>query len=201
MSVTPKSTSPSHQAEKRHLPTVVKMVADNKDGLAIAQQMQAVIAALEKAKQLIIIDHIDHQCRVTPGSRRKCVRNSACSPRDHQVPEARRAEVHPRLVRLRPRTVTRRSWSCARDGRASPRPRRHQCQHPNQGIWAIRWWSSSSSPRRPFYSSWSCIFVKCGAASRHHHDLGDATTANPLWMAFVLARRKPYQTSLSCTVH
>ena len=43
-----------------HLSTVVKMVADNKDGLAIAQQMQAVIAALEKAKQLIIIDHIDH---------------------------------------------------------------------------------------------------------------------------------------------
>jgi uncharacterized protein len=43
-----------------HLSTVVKMVADNKDGLVIAQQMQAVIAALEKAKQLIIIDHIDH---------------------------------------------------------------------------------------------------------------------------------------------
>ena len=43
-----------------HLSTVVKMVADNKDGLAIVQQMQAVIAALQKAKQLIIIDHIDH---------------------------------------------------------------------------------------------------------------------------------------------
>jgi DNA-binding FrmR family transcriptional regulator len=43
-----------------HLSTVVKMVTDNKDGLAIVQQMQAVIAALEKAKQLIIIDHIDH---------------------------------------------------------------------------------------------------------------------------------------------
>ena len=43
-----------------HLATVVKMVVEGKDGLAIAQQMQAVIAALEKAKQLIIIDHIDH---------------------------------------------------------------------------------------------------------------------------------------------
>ncbi|MHA6732319.1 metal-sensing transcriptional repressor [Devosia sp. A369] len=43
-----------------HLSTVVKMVAEGKDGLAIAQQMQAVIKALEKAKQLIIIDHIDH---------------------------------------------------------------------------------------------------------------------------------------------
>jgi DNA-binding FrmR family transcriptional regulator len=43
-----------------HLATVVRMVMDGKDGLAIVQQMQAVIAALEKAKQLIIIDHIDH---------------------------------------------------------------------------------------------------------------------------------------------
>lgn len=43
-----------------HLKTVVPMVADGKDGLAIAQQMQAVISALEKAKQLLIVDHIDH---------------------------------------------------------------------------------------------------------------------------------------------
>ncbi|MBE0581921.1 metal-sensing transcriptional repressor [Devosia sp.] len=43
-----------------HLSTVVKMVAEGRDGLAIVQQMQAVIGALEKAKQLVIIDHIDH---------------------------------------------------------------------------------------------------------------------------------------------
>lgn len=43
-----------------HLSTVVRMVADNKDCLVIAQQMQAVIVALEKVKQLILIDHIDH---------------------------------------------------------------------------------------------------------------------------------------------
>ena len=43
-----------------HLSKVVRMVAQGEDGLAIAQQMTAVIAALEKAKQLIIIDHIDH---------------------------------------------------------------------------------------------------------------------------------------------
>ncbi|MFK4811545.1 metal-sensing transcriptional repressor [Devosia neptuniae] len=43
-----------------HLSKVVKMVAEGQDGLAIAQQMSAVISALEKAKQLIIIDHIDH---------------------------------------------------------------------------------------------------------------------------------------------
>ena len=59
-----------------HLTTVVKMVADNKDGLAVAQQMQAVIGALEKAKQLIIIDHIDHHlaegdARLTPQMREK----------------------------------------------------------------------------------------------------------------------------------
>lgn len=43
-----------------HLSAVVKMVSEGRDGLAIVQQMQAVIGALEKAKQLIIVDHIDH---------------------------------------------------------------------------------------------------------------------------------------------
>lgn len=43
-----------------HLSKVVRMVGEGKDGLAIAQQMQAVIAALENAKRLIIVDHIDH---------------------------------------------------------------------------------------------------------------------------------------------
>ena len=43
-----------------HLSSVVRMVADGRDGLAIAQQMQAVIRALEKTKQLLILDYIDH---------------------------------------------------------------------------------------------------------------------------------------------
>ncbi len=43
-----------------HLGTVVGMVRDGRDGLVIAQQMQAVIKALEKAKQMLILDHIDH---------------------------------------------------------------------------------------------------------------------------------------------
>ncbi|WP_137390362.1 metal-sensing transcriptional repressor [Rhodoligotrophos defluvii] len=43
-----------------HLASVVRMVAEGRDGLAIAQQMQAVIRALEKTKQMLILDHIDH---------------------------------------------------------------------------------------------------------------------------------------------
>jgi uncharacterized protein len=43
-----------------HLAAVVNMVAEGRDGLAIAQQLQAVIKALEKSKQLLILDHIDH---------------------------------------------------------------------------------------------------------------------------------------------
>lgn len=43
-----------------HLASVVRMVADGKDGLAIAQQMQAVIKALEKTKRELIHHHIDH---------------------------------------------------------------------------------------------------------------------------------------------
>ena len=43
-----------------HLSSVTRMVAEGRDGIAIAQQMQAVIRALEKAKQMLIHDHIDH---------------------------------------------------------------------------------------------------------------------------------------------
>ncbi|MCW4116548.1 metal-sensing transcriptional repressor [Aurantimonas sp. MSK8Z-1] len=43
-----------------HLSSVVNMVAEGRDALSIAQQMQAVIRALEKSKQLLIHDHIDH---------------------------------------------------------------------------------------------------------------------------------------------
>ena len=43
-----------------HLGTVVKMVAEGRDALVIAQQMQAVIKALEKTKQMLILHHIDH---------------------------------------------------------------------------------------------------------------------------------------------
>ena len=43
-----------------HLTSVVRMVAEGRDGLAIAQQMQAVIRAIEKTKQMLILDHIEH---------------------------------------------------------------------------------------------------------------------------------------------
>lgn len=43
-----------------HLSGVVKMVVEGRDALAIAQQLQAVIKALEKSKRMLIHDHIDH---------------------------------------------------------------------------------------------------------------------------------------------
>lgn len=43
-----------------HLTSVVTMVENGRDALAIAQQMQAVIKALEKTKQELILHHIDH---------------------------------------------------------------------------------------------------------------------------------------------
>ena len=36
------------------------MVAEERNGLVIAQQMQAVIKALEKTMQMLILDHSDH---------------------------------------------------------------------------------------------------------------------------------------------
>jgi len=43
-----------------HLASVIGMITDGRDGLLIAQQMQAVIKALEKSKKILILDHIDH---------------------------------------------------------------------------------------------------------------------------------------------
>ncbi|MFO1015289.1 MAG: metal-sensing transcriptional repressor [Caulobacteraceae bacterium] len=43
-----------------HLTTIIKMIEDDRDGLEIAQQMQAVVNALEAAKKTLVIDHIEH---------------------------------------------------------------------------------------------------------------------------------------------
>ncbi len=43
-----------------HLASVVRMVSEGRDGLIIAQQMKAVIKALEKTKKMLILDHINH---------------------------------------------------------------------------------------------------------------------------------------------
>lgn len=55
-----------HRAEG-HLSSVIRMVADGRDGLAIAQQMQAVIKALENTKKMLIVDHIDHHLEEVVG--------------------------------------------------------------------------------------------------------------------------------------
>ena len=43
-----------------HLGKIVGMIEANRDGLEVAQQMQAVISALENAKTVLIRDHIEH---------------------------------------------------------------------------------------------------------------------------------------------
>ncbi len=43
-----------------HLAAVERMVAEGRDALVVAQQLQAVIRALGNAKQAMILHHIDH---------------------------------------------------------------------------------------------------------------------------------------------
>jgi len=43
-----------------HLAATLRMVEAGTDGLAIAQQLQAVVKAVEKAKTMLILDHVDH---------------------------------------------------------------------------------------------------------------------------------------------
>ena len=43
-----------------HLQTIIGMIESNRDCLDIAQQMHAVIRALEGAKSVLIHDHVEH---------------------------------------------------------------------------------------------------------------------------------------------
>jgi DNA-binding FrmR family transcriptional regulator len=43
-----------------HVQTIVTMIESGRGGIDIAQQMQAMIRALEKARTVLIDDHIDH---------------------------------------------------------------------------------------------------------------------------------------------
>ena len=50
-----------------HLQAIVTMLEEERDCTDIAQQMHAVIRALEKAKAVLIHDHIDHCLETTVG--------------------------------------------------------------------------------------------------------------------------------------
>jgi len=50
-----------------HLAAILKMVEENRDALEAAQQLQAVIAALEKAKTILVTDHIEHHLEEVVG--------------------------------------------------------------------------------------------------------------------------------------
>lgn len=50
-----------------HLAKIITMIESNRDGLETAQQMQAVIGALEKAKTVLITDHIEHHLEELSG--------------------------------------------------------------------------------------------------------------------------------------
>ena len=58
-----------------HLAKILEMVSEGRDGLQIAQQMQAVIAALDKAKTLLVSDHIEHHLEDLVGPLPKEVRD------------------------------------------------------------------------------------------------------------------------------
>lgn len=43
-----------------HLAKIVSMIEDNRSALDVAQQLQAVVAALDKAKTALVAHHIEH---------------------------------------------------------------------------------------------------------------------------------------------
>lgn len=58
-----------------HLATIINMIEDGREGLETAQQMQAVVSALEIAKTILVTDHIEHHLEAVIGPLPKEVRN------------------------------------------------------------------------------------------------------------------------------
>jgi len=50
-----------------HLATIISMIEDNRDALETAQQLQAVVSALEKAKTYLVTHHIEHHLEAALG--------------------------------------------------------------------------------------------------------------------------------------
>jgi DNA-binding FrmR family transcriptional regulator len=50
-----------------HLVTIIKMIEEGREGLETAQQMQAVVSALEAAKTMLVVDHIEHHLEAVIG--------------------------------------------------------------------------------------------------------------------------------------
>ena len=58
-----------------HLGSIIAMVEEDRDCLAVAQQMLAVIMALEKAKTVLVSDHIEHHLETITGPLPTAVRH------------------------------------------------------------------------------------------------------------------------------
>lgn len=50
-----------------HLASIVTMIEENRSALDVAQQLQAVVAALDKAKSKLVAHHIEHHLTETLG--------------------------------------------------------------------------------------------------------------------------------------
>jgi hypothetical protein NreA len=50
-----------------HLASVIRMVEEGRDAITIAQQMNAVIQALDKARGVLVFDHIEHHLEELTG--------------------------------------------------------------------------------------------------------------------------------------
>lgn len=62
-----------------HLVTIIRMIEENRNGLEVAQQMQAVVSALERAKTALVIDHIEHHLEDAVGPLTKDMREKLTS--------------------------------------------------------------------------------------------------------------------------
>ena len=68
----------------------------------------------------------------------------------------------------------------------------------DRGIWAIKWSFVILAVTAALQMVVVVLSGSVGLLADTIHNIGDATTAIPLWIAFMLARRKPSRTHCGC---
>ena len=177
-----------------HLAAVLSMFEEGRPCVDLAQQLHAVESAISNAKRELIHDHIEHCLDDT---------TDAASPRSGaqgtqatgEIPMSTVWGTHSRLVRLRLARRTRMTSTIMTAGMAIPTASSmRRSPRPTAASGRSNGPSSSWRSRRSLQIGVVALSGSVALLADTIHNVGDATTAIPLWIAFVLARRKPTRT-------
>ncbi len=197
-----------------HLKSVISMIEGGRPCLDIAQQLQAVEKAITNAKRTLIQDHLDHCLDDAVGHLGGDQRRSIDEFKTITNPLTDRRVVPAIGVGQRQRyelAMWTKVLDCFGFGSHghSHDPHGHDHHGPHghthgvidatiattdRGIWAIKWSFVILAATAAMQIVVVALSGSVALLADTIHNVADATTAIPLWIAFVLAWRKPTKT-------